>query len=101
MYIQKRNRLTETENKVVVTKSACVLTQLCLTLCDPQPTRLLCPWHFPDKNTRVGCHFLLQGIFPNQGLNPHLLHWQLDSLPLHHLGSLKGGQGVWGWQITD
>ena len=61
MYIQKRNRLTETENKVVVTKSACVLTQLCLTLCDPQPTRLLCPWHFPDKNTGVGCHFLLQG----------------------------------------
>ena len=25
-----------------------------------QPTRLLCPWDSPDKNTRVGCHFLLQ-----------------------------------------
>ena len=24
------------------------------------PTRLLCPWHSPGKNTRVGCHFLLQ-----------------------------------------
>ena len=34
----------------------------------------------------VGCHFLLQGIFPTQGLNPHLLHWQEDSLPLSHLG---------------
>ena len=32
-----------------------------------------------------GCHFLLQGIFPTQGLNPHLLHllhWEADSLPL-------------------
>ena len=28
------------------------------------PTRLLCPWHFPGKNTGVACHFLLQGIFP-------------------------------------
>ena len=40
------------------------------------------PWNFPGKNTGVGCHFLLQGIFPTQGLNPCLLHWQLDSLPL-------------------
>ena len=39
-----------------------------------QPTRLLCPWRFPDKNTGVGCCFLLQGIFPTQGLNPCLLH---------------------------
>ena len=31
--------------------------------------------------------FLLQGIFPTQGLNPHLLHWQADSLPLCHQGS--------------
>ena len=29
---------------------------------------------FPGKNTGVGCHFLLQGIFPTQGLNPGLLH---------------------------
>ena len=38
-----------------------------------QPARLLCLWNFPSKNTGVGCHFLLQGIFPTQGLNPHLL----------------------------
>ena len=47
--------------------------------------QLLCPWDSPGKNTGVGCHFLLQGIFPNQGLDPHLLHlqhWQWDSLPL-------------------
>ena len=34
-----------------------------------QPTGLLCPWVFPGKNTGVGCHFLLQGIFLTQGLN--------------------------------
>ena len=28
-----------------------------------QPTRLLCPWHFPGKSTGVGCHSLLQGIY--------------------------------------
>ena len=37
-----------------------------------QPTRLLCPWDSPGKNTRVGCHFLLQGTFLDPGLNPHL-----------------------------
>ena len=38
------------------------------------PTRLLCLWDSPGKNTGVGCHFLLQGIFPTQGSNPVLLH---------------------------
>ena len=34
-------------------------------------TRLLCPWNFPGKNTEVGNHFLLQGIFPTQtGIKP-------------------------------
>ena len=37
------------------------------------PARLLCPWDSPGKNTIVGCHFLLQGIFPTQGLNLLLL----------------------------
>ena len=37
-----------------------------------QPTRLLCPWNFPGKNTGVGGHSLLQGIFPTQGSNPDL-----------------------------
>ena len=41
----------------------------------------------PGKNTGACCHFLLQGIFPTQGSNPHLLHWQVGSLPLSHLGS--------------
>ena len=42
---------------------------------------------FPRQE--VGCHFLLQGwFFPTQGSNPHLLHWQADSLPLSHPGSM-------------
>ena len=42
-------------------------------------TRLRCPWNSPDKNTAVGSHPLLQGIFPTQGLNPGLLHCSLPS----------------------
>ena len=54
------------------------------------PTKLLCPWNFPGKNTGVSCNFPLQGIFLTQGLNPqllYLLHWQMGSSPLHHQGS--------------
>ena len=36
--------------------------------------RCLCPWNSPGKNTAIVCHFLLQGIFLIQGLNPGLLH---------------------------
>ena len=36
----------------------------------------------PGKNTEVGCHLLLQGIFPTQGSNPGLLHWPSPSLLL-------------------
>ena len=51
---------------------------------DCSPTRVLCPWDFPGKNTESGCHFHLQGTFPTQGLNPHPLHWQADSLLQSH-----------------
>ena len=54
----------------------CLVTMLCLTLFRPyglQPARLLCPWDFSAKNTVMGCHAHLQGIFPTQGLNPYLL----------------------------
>ena len=56
-------------------------------LVTPWAIVLLCPWNFPSKNTRIGSHFLLQRIFLTQELNPRLLcllHWQTDSLPLHH-----------------
>ena len=65
----------------------CVWAQSCMTLYDPwtEARQAACPWDFPGKNTGVGSHFLLQGIFPTQGLNLCLLHlsfWQADSLPL-------------------
>ena len=50
-----------------------------------QFTRLLCPRDSPGKNTGVGCHTLLQGIFLTQESNSQLLrllHWQAGSLPL-------------------
>ena len=51
-------------------------------------TRLFCPQNFPGKNAWVGCHFLLQGIFPTQESNPSLASPAVaaDSLPLCHLG---------------
>ena len=64
--------------------------QLFVTPMDAKSTRLFCPWNSPGKNTGVGCHFLLQGTFPTQGLNSsllYLLHWQRDSLPPCHLQS--------------
>ena len=45
-----------------------------------QPTRLLCPWDSPDKNTGVGCHFLLQGDLPDPGIEPRSPALQADSL---------------------
>ena len=44
--------------------------------------RLLHPWDSLGKNTGVGCHFLLQGVFPTQGSNLGLLHCKQI---LHHL----------------
>ena len=62
--------------------------QLRLILCNPMdcsPPGTSVLWASPGKNTGVGCHALLQGIFPTQGANPCLLcllHWQVGSLPL-------------------
>ena len=59
-----------------------------------QPIGLFCPWDSPGKNTGVGCHALLQGIFPTQGSNLQLMSpalaggfftssatWEAPSLP--------------------
>ena len=47
-------------------RCACMRAQSCPTLwpCGLWPASLLSPWNSPGKNTGVGCHFLLQGIFP-------------------------------------
>ena len=65
-------------------EGACCAALSCVPL---QPTRRLCPGDLPDKNTGVGCHFLLQGIFSVQGLNPcppASPALPVDSCPLSH-----------------
>ena len=52
-----------------------------------QPVRLFCPQDSPGKNPGVGCHSLLQGIFPTQGLNLGLLHCRQILYHLNHQGS--------------
>ena len=77
-------------NCVCVCVCVCVCAQSCPTLCQHyglEPIRPLCTCNFSGKNIGAGCHFLFQGIFPTQGLNLCLLHQQVDSLPLYHLGS--------------
>ena len=80
----------------------CVLVaRLCLTLCDPMdPTRFFCPWYFSGKKTRVGCHFLLQGIFLTQGSNSGFLPWRRILYLLSHQGRplkhLRGLQNIVG-----
>ena len=77
----------------------CSVAQLCLTLsnpvdCSPPGSSV---HGIISKNTGVGCHFLLQGIFLTQGLNLHLLRplpWQADSVPLSHLGSRRRMRGT-------
>ena len=67
-------------------KCACSVALSQPTLCNPTDcSPPVSSVHFPGKNTGVGCHFLLQWIFPTQGLNPcllRLLHWQAGSSPL-------------------
>ena len=52
-----------------------------------QSTRFLCPWDFPGNDTGMGCHFLLQGIFPTQESNPGLLHCRQILYRLSYKGS--------------
>ena len=66
-----------------VKESESVSRSVSLTLRDS----MVYPWNFPGKNTGVGRHSLLQGIFPTQGLNPGLLHCRQILHRLNHQGS--------------
>ena len=77
-FVVHNNRLKAERNHISFLCCSCcsLVTKSCLTLLLPrglQPTRLLCSWDFPGRNTGMGCHFLLQGIFQIQGSNLHLL----------------------------
>ena len=61
------------------------------------PTRLLCPWNSPGKNTWVDYHFLLQGIFPTQGSNLGPLHcrqirYHLSYFQLYKMNTFWGSK---------
>ena len=68
----------------------CLVAKSCPTVLWPhglQPARPLCPWDSLGKNTGVGCHSLLQGVFSNQGSNFRLHALQADSLPCEPPGN--------------
>ena len=78
-YITQNAGLDEAQSESEVAQS-------CPSLCDPWTKS---PWDFPGKNTGVGCHFLLQGIFPTQGSNPGLPHCRQTLYHLSYQGSPK------------
>ena len=80
------------ENQIIVTVfTLCLVTQLCPTLCNPIDWSLpgsSIHGDSPGKNTGVGCHALLQGIFPTQGWNSGLPYcWQILYCLIHHFYS--------------
>ena len=71
--------------------AVCLVIQSCLTLCDPMdcsPPGSTVHGDSPVKNSGVGCHALLQGIFPTQGLNPGIPHCRQIFYHLSHRTSL-------------
>ena len=76
IFYQVQLALLQATNKCIIKssiydtlKSESEVAQSSPTLCDPMDCslpRLLSPWNFPCKSTEVGCHFLLQGIFPTR-----------------------------------
>ena len=76
IFYQVQLALLQATNKCIIKssiydtlKSESEVAQSSPTLCDPMDCslpRLLSPWNFPGKSTEVGCHFLLQGIFPTR-----------------------------------
>ena len=75
----------------------CLVSQPCLILCDPMDCSLPCfsvHGDSPGKNTGVGCHALLQGIFPTQGSNPGFPHFRWILYHLNHQGSPRYWSGL-------
>ena len=67
----------------------CMLSHVWTLFATPWTVALQAPLSMVfSKQEYWSCHFLLHGIFPTQGSNPCLMHWQVDSLPLSHQGSL-------------
>ena len=84
-------------------ENVCSVAQSCSTLCDPvdylvrlhglllEPAKLLYPWNFPNKNTGVGCHFLLRGSSPSRDWTwVSCISLSSRQIPLCHLGAPCG-----------
>ena len=84
---ESKEELTSLLMKVKVESENAKSLQSCPTLCDPMDCSPLGSSVHGDslgKNTSVGCHVLLQGIFPTQGLNPGILHCRWILYQLSH-----------------
>ena len=71
-------------NSISMCGYLCLVAQSCPTLCDLMDCSLTdssVHGDSPDKNIGAGCHTLLHGIFPTQGIEPKSLALQADSLP--------------------
>ena len=86
MQIRNTSRNSPSEQKEKW-KCSCSIVSNSLWPHGLQPARLLCPWKSSGKNIGGVCHFLLQGIFPTQGLNPALPHCRQILYHLSHQGS--------------
>ena len=79
------DRTNKIKRHLLLGRMKVLVVQLCMTLCDP----IIYACNSPGKNTGVGCHSLLQGIFPIQGSNLSLLHCRQILYHLNYQGSLK------------
>ena len=82
--IEHNTTLSKNLDELHVYVFMCLVTQLCLSLCDPMdynPPGSSCSWDSSGKNTGVACHFLLQGMdLPNPGIKPRFPTLKADSL---------------------
>ena len=90
---KRQSYSTESRSLFPECEHACVCVCVCVesqpTSCNPRglyPARLLCPWHFPGKNTGV-LPFPSPGDLPDPGMELAAQSLQADYLPLSHLRS--------------
>ena len=97
LYISQRSSARNVKGKSYnlgrkdCTMHVCSVAKSCLTLCDPWTVAHRAPLSmgFSRQESCSGLPFPSQRIFPTQGSNLCLLHWQADSLPLSHKGKPK------------
>ena len=92
MGLYQAKKFLHSEGKGHLPTVQCLVAQSCPTLCDPMncsPPGSSGHGDSPGKNFGVGCHALLQGIFPKQGWNPGLPHCRQILYQRSHQGSLS------------